>query len=74
MKLTLARSTIIAIVAKVLGYDPQRDRWSVVGHTPGTAQVTTPAIEWRGETVIASGEIRPGIRTAKVWAFDGRQL
>jgi N-acetylneuraminic acid mutarotase len=59
---------------EVLGYDSRRDRWSLLGHTPGASQVTTPAVEWRGETVIASGEIRPGIRTAKVWALDTRQL
>jgi N-acetylneuraminic acid mutarotase len=51
----------------VLGYDPRRDRWSIVGSFPGPPQVTTPAVTWGGDTVIASGEIGPGVRTPAVW-------
>jgi N-acetylneuraminic acid mutarotase len=55
----------------VLGYDPRRDRWSVLGSFPGPSQVTTPAVTWGGDTVIASGEIRPGVRTPAVWRVRG---
>lgn len=51
----------------VLGYDPRRDSWAVVDSFPGASQVTTPAVEWDGDLVIASGEIRPGVRTPAVW-------
>jgi N-acetylneuraminate epimerase len=51
----------------LLGYDPRRDRWSVVGTYPGPSQVTTPAVAWGRDTVIVSGEIRPGVRTPVVW-------
>ncbi|MEQ4204319.1 galactose oxidase [Actinopolymorpha sp. B17G11] len=55
----------------VLGYDPRRDRWSVVGSFPGPPQVTTPAVTWGGDTVIVSGEIRPGVRTPTIWRVTG---
>ncbi|UYM05574.1 galactose oxidase [Solicola gregarius] len=51
----------------VLGYDVRRDRWSVVDSFPGPSQVTTPAVEWDGDLVITSGEVRPGVRTPAVW-------
>ena len=51
----------------VLRYDSRRDRWSVVDSFPGASQVTTPAVEWDGDLVIASGEVRPGVRTPAVW-------
>lgn len=34
---------------------------------PGSGSVTTTAVVWNGNVVIPSGEIRPGVRTAKVW-------
>ena len=51
----------------VLRYDVRRDRWTVAGQFAGPPQVTTPAIEWDGDLVIASGEVRPGVRTPAVW-------
>lgn len=56
----------------VLGYDPRRDQWSVIGTFPGAAHVTTPAVRWGDDTVIASGEIRPGVRTPALWRVGGR--
>jgi N-acetylneuraminate epimerase len=55
----------------VLGYDPRRDRWTVVGTFPGASHVTTPAVTWGDDTIIASGEIRPGVRTPAVWRVSG---
>lgn len=50
----------------VLAYDPERDRWEVVGTTPATPQVTTVAVRWGEEILIPSGEIRPGVRTPAI--------
>ena len=47
-------------------FDAAADAWSVLGPTPAN-QVTTPAVEWDGGIVIASGEIRPRVRTRAVW-------
>ncbi len=69
--------------ARILGYDVSADRWSVVGNVPkrlGPAPVerpnegvwpavTTATVSWRGQAVVASGEIRPRVRTPRVmWA------
>jgi len=35
------------------------------------AQVTTGTVRWRGMWVVASGEIRPGVRTSSIWAHRG---
>lgn len=48
------------------GYDPVADAWRDLGPTPAN-QVTTPAAAWGGGCVIASGEIRPRVRTPAVW-------
>lgn len=52
---------------EVLAYDARRDRWSTAGRFPGPAQVTTPAATWGRDLVVASGEVRPGVRTPRVW-------
>jgi len=48
------------------GYDPASDAWLDLGPIPAN-QVTTPAAAWGGGVVIASGEIRPRVRTPAVW-------
>ena len=50
---------------EVLAYDVHADRWCVAGEMP-TAVVTTGVTWWNGRIVIASGEVRPGVRTRKV--------
>ena len=50
----------------VLAYDVKADRWSSGGEVPA-AHVTTALTFWQGMTVMASGEIRPGIRSPKVY-------
>jgi hypothetical protein len=51
---------------KAWAFDPAADAWSELGPTPAN-QVTTPAVEWQGGIVIASGETRPRVRTPAVW-------
>ena len=54
---------------RVLKYDVMSDRWSHVGQMPiGT--IVTSAVEWGGRVVIASGEIKPGIRTPRVQTLN----
>ncbi|TDE02416.1 galactose oxidase [Jiangella asiatica] len=52
---------------EVLRYDTRRDRWQPDGFFPGPPPATTPAVDWDGDLVVASGEIGPGIRTPRVW-------
>jgi N-acetylneuraminic acid mutarotase/lysophospholipase L1-like esterase len=54
---------------EVLSYDIDQDRWRVVGRMP-IGVVTTALAKWNNKIVIPSGEIRPGVRTNKVQAFD----
>ena len=51
---------------KAWAFDPAADAWSELGPTLAN-QVTTPAVEWQGGIVIASGETRPRVRTPAVW-------
>ena len=65
---------------QILGYCILRDAWLKMGRLlkkpgPNPARhpnagvwpaVTTPAVPWRGHTVIPSGEARPGVRTPRV--------
>jgi len=55
----------------ILAYDTKADTWKVVGELPA-AQVTVPAVFWRGRHVLPNGEIRPGVRTPEVWSFSLR--
>ena len=58
----------------LLQYDTITDRWQAAGSLPAlvtpaataAAVVTTPTVSWRGQTVIPSGEVRPGVRTPTV--------
>ncbi len=47
---------------------------AAVGRFPGPPQVTTPCVMWGSDTVIASGEMRLGVRTAAVWRVSGTPL
>ncbi|NBS32988.1 MAG: sodium:solute symporter [Planctomycetia bacterium] len=61
----------------LLLYDRITDRWRTAGEMPAlpaphagqASVVTTPAVAWRGQTVIPSGEVRPGVRTPAVRAL-----
>ena len=47
-------------------YHTITDTWTTGGSTPAN-QVTTIAVKWRGAIVIPSGEVRPRVRSSKVW-------
>lgn len=51
----------------ILKYDAVNDRWQKNGELPEGSQVTTTAVSWQRAVVIPSGEVRPGVRTAKTW-------
>jgi N-acetylneuraminic acid mutarotase len=51
---------------EMLAYDVSLDRWAVMGTAP-VSHVTTPAVWWRSQIVIPSGEVRPGVRSPEVW-------
>jgi N-acetylneuraminate epimerase len=50
----------------VYAYDTKAYRWSRIGTTP-LVPVATPLVKWLDGFVVASGEIRPGVRTREVW-------
>ena len=50
----------------VLVYDITTDTWGRAGSLPA-AHVTTPAVPWAGAVVMPSGEVRPGVRSPKVY-------
>ena len=52
-------------------FDPQMQTWTVLAAPPvpmvaAATPLTTPAVAWRGRTVIPSGETQPGVRTPAV--------
>jgi cyclically-permuted mutarotase family protein len=51
----------------VLLYDTAADRWHTLGTLPFPPVVTTTLVSWRGGVVHASGEVRPGVRTPRVY-------
>lgn len=53
----------------VMRYDATKNKWSNVGDMP-FANVTNPACMWSGQTIIVSGEQRPGVRSPAVWSAE----
>jgi SSS family solute:Na+ symporter len=51
----------------VFSYHTITDRWLRVGDSPAN-QVTTGAAQWHDQMIVASGEIRPRVRTSQVWS------
>ena len=49
-----------------LVFDTVDDRWNEAGETPRN-HVTTIAFDWNGAIIIPSGEVRPRVRSPKVW-------
>ena len=47
-------------------YHTITDTWIDAGPLPAN-HVTTPAVKWGKDIIIASGEIKPRVRSAKVW-------
>lgn len=54
---------------RVLAYHTITDTWIEAGPSPAN-QVTTPAALWNGRVILASGEIKPRVRTPAVWAIE----
>lgn len=54
-------------IREMLAYHTITDTWSTVGSTPSN-QVTTTAVWWNDSIVIASGEVRPRVRTPAIWS------
>jgi N-acetylneuraminic acid mutarotase len=50
-------------------YTPGTDTWQASGRVPAP-RVTLPSIEWDGDIVLPSGEVRPGVRSNQVWSFS----
>lgn len=50
-------------------YHTITDTWISAGETPQN-QVTTTAVNWNGKVVLPTGEIRPRVRTSKVWQIE----
>lgn len=53
-------------------YDTTTDKWSTAGETPQN-QVTTHAVKYGESVFLASGEIRPRVRSPEVWKIELRR-
>ena len=56
---------------EALAYHTITDTWTSAGAMPAS-HVTTVAARWNDRIVIASGEVRPRVRSPKVWALRPR--
>jgi len=54
---------------KIFAYHTITDTWIEAGRPPAN-QVTTPAVRWGKAIVVASGEVKPRVRTPKIWAVS----
>ena len=58
---------------EALRYDTRTGRWAPMGQLPfGLAAVGVT--QWNGKTIIASGESRPGVRSAAIWSIRTESL
>lgn len=55
---------------RVLRYDAGEDRWISAGELAIPPPVTVAVTHWRGEFIFFNGEVKPGVRTPQVFAFD----
>jgi N-acetylneuraminate epimerase len=53
----------------IFAYDIPTDTWKPFGEMP-IAHVTTTMTRWNGGFVMPSGEVRPGVRSPKVWTLQ----
>ncbi len=53
----------------LLSYDIKANMWNRLADMP-FANVTNPATQWRGHTIVVSGEARPGVRSPAVWSLQ----
>ncbi|UCF36226.1 MAG: sodium/solute symporter, partial [Acidobacteriota bacterium] len=52
---------------RALSYHTITDTWVELGSVPSN-QVSIPAVKWNDRIVLASGEIKPRVRTNRVWS------
>lgn len=70
---------------QVLAYNAMTDTWSrynkaplmldpmgAEGHEVAVNAVTTTAVHWDGDIILASGEVRPKVRSPKIWAITDK--
>ncbi|MFK8113273.1 MAG: kelch repeat-containing protein [Rubripirellula sp.] len=50
-------------------YDVAADAWRTLGPTPAN-HVTTVPVAWKDAIIIPSGEVRPRVRSPKIWRVD----
>jgi len=55
-------------IREALAYHTITDTWTSAGATP-LNHVTTIPVMWDGRIVVASGEVRPRVRTPKIWSI-----
>ena len=55
---------------RILRYDTRRDHWSAAGSLPMPAPVTLPVANWKDQFIFFNGEVRPGVRTPRVFSFS----
>jgi N-acetylneuraminic acid mutarotase len=55
---------------EVLRYDAGPDRWSSAGELGVPPPVTAAVTPWKDEFIFFNGEVKPGVRTPQVFAFD----
>ncbi len=53
-------------------YHTITDTWIEAGEMPQN-QVTTHAVQWGDQVILASGEVRPRVRTKAVWMIEPRK-
>lgn len=51
---------------EILCWDARSNTWIESGSIPAP-RVTTPGIIWNQRLIIASGEVRPGVRSSEIW-------
>ena len=59
---------------EILRYDTRADQWSSAGELDGPAPVTLPVVPWHDEFLFFNGEIKPGLRTPRVFVFAPRSF
>ena len=60
------QSTHPGFCRQVLLYNTRKDKWKAFECIPFAAPVTTTAIQWNGEVIIPSGEMKAGVRTPQI--------
>lgn len=58
---------------KILAYNTITNTWTELSDSLEISQVTTNALIWEGKIIIPTGEIRPGVRTAKILMTENFQ-